>query len=83
MRHLLNWFWHKKLFQCPAVEISLGGSTTNCHAYDVWVHGCALMIASNKWDEQVAQLPVEKDEELLRDNAIVLRVPSGHRLYED
>ena len=37
----------KKLFQSPATKCRLGCSVTNCHAYDVYVSGVAMMIASN------------------------------------
>ena len=44
----------KKLFQAPAVDVTLGASTTNCHAYTVWVHSVKMVIASNTWSSDAA-----------------------------
>merc|ERR1712051_441429 len=53
----------KKLFQAPAVPVRLGMSTTNCHAYSVFVSGVGLMIASNTWISELQDLTREEDRE--------------------
>ena len=63
----------KKLFQCPQNEVSLGASSTNCHAYSVWVHRCLFVICSNRWTRDLESL-AEEDKEWLRANSFVLQV---------
>ena len=66
----------KKLFQCPPVEVSLGMSTTNCHAYNIFVSGCKFVICSNTWIEDVARMDKEGDREWLGANSFVANVGS-------
>jgi len=50
----------RKLFQCPAAWISLGNSTTNCHAYDVCLYRIPIIICSNNWSYKLNKLtPVD------------------------
>ena len=64
----------KKLFQAPPVDCRMGASNTNCHAYDVYVSGVAMMIASNTWESEVAALKRHEDRDWLRDNSMVVDV---------
>ena len=66
----------KKLFQCPPTEVRLGCSVTNCHAYDVFVSGVAMVIASNTWSEELNALEREEDVRWLNSNSIVCNVGS-------
>ena len=66
----------KKLFQAPAVYVRLGCSTTNCHAYDVFVSGVALMISSNTWVTEHAALKREADRNWIANNSILVDVGS-------
>ena len=60
----------KKLFQSPPVRVMLGQSTTNCHAYSVFVSGIGMMVCSNTWTEQL-QLLSDRDKSWLEDNSMV------------
>ena len=64
----------RKLFQAPPTPVRLGCSTTNCHAYDVFVSGVAMVIASNTWVSDVKRLKKVEDRRWLRDNAMVVEV---------
>jgi hypothetical protein len=62
-----------KLFQAPAVDVTLGASTTNCHAYTVWVHSVKMVVASNTWNTD-ADVCKPLDRAWLRENSVVLTV---------
>ena len=64
----------KLLIQGPPDFVSLGCSTTNCHAYQVFVSGIQFVICSNKWISQVEELKCIEDRQWLHDNSIVLDV---------
>ena len=64
----------KLLIQGPPDFVSLGCSTTNCHAYQVFVSGIQFVICSNKWISEVDNLECVEDREWLRENSIVLDV---------
>ena len=64
----------KKLFQSPASKCRLGCSVTNCHAYDVYVSGVAMMIASNTWETELKELKRDEDRAWLKANSIVVKV---------
>ena len=59
------------LFQAPPSPVRLGCSTTNCHAYDVFISGVGLMIASNTWKADLAALQQDEDRQWLVDNTFV------------
>jgi len=63
----------KKLFQGPAVEVVLGCSGTNCHAYKVWVHGVRMVVSSNRWDTELLVMPAS-DADWLRSNSVFVQV---------
>ena len=73
----------KKLFQGPAVPVALGMSTTNCHAYSVFVSGIGLMIASNTWMSELEGLEREEDREWRMANSVVLQVESPLWIEDD
>ena len=64
---------HKKLFQAGPMPCQMQTSTTNCHAYDVYVGGKMIVICSNIWQERLAALSVA-DAEWLHRNSVYLRV---------
>ena len=65
----------KKLFQCPATEVLLGCSTTNCHAYEVFVSGIGMIVCSNTWSEEIATMS-PADQDWLAANSIYMKVSS-------
>jgi hypothetical protein len=70
----------KLLIQGPPDWVKLGCSTTNCHAYEVFVSGIQFVICSNKWISELANLRQVEDREWLADNSFVIDV--GHdRMY--
>ena len=68
----------KKLFQAPPVDVAMGSSATNCHAYSVFVSGVKFVVCSNDWTPKKQLLPVE-DQAWLDHNSIVLKVED--RMY--
>ena len=66
----------KLLIQGPPDFVSLGCSTTNCHAYQVFVSGIQFVICSNKWISEVEALDCVEDRDWLNENSIVLDVGS-------
>ena len=48
---------YKKVFQSGIDFAKIAGSATNNQAYTVWMHGIKQVAASNKWEEQLAELP--------------------------
>ena len=60
----------KLLMQGPPCLVKLGQSTTNCHAYDVFVSGIMLIICSNTWAEDVEALAKKGDREWIYDNQV-------------
>eukprot|EP00969_Alexandrium_andersonii_P247524 10937656-Alexandrium_andersonii.AAC.1 len=64
----------RKLFQAPSADIQLGCSTTNCHAYSVFVSGTMTVICSTTWRAQVAQLTFAGDREWIEPNSVVVDV---------
>ena len=64
----------RRLFQAPPCWVDLGCSTTNCHKYQVFLSGMMLMVASNTWTQQVAQLEHAGDRQWLGANSYVVHV---------
>ena len=64
---------HKKLFQAPATELSLGNSSTNCYAYTRWLHQKLLVVSTNRWFTELEELP-SVDASWLTQNALVIHV---------
>ena len=67
----------EKLFQAPPTPVRLGCSTTNCHAYDVFISGVGLMSASNTCLADLAALKRVEDRQWLVQNSIVVDVGSS------
>ena len=64
----------RRLFQAPPCWVDLGCSTTNCHKYQVFLSGMMLIVASNTWTQQLAQLEHAGDRQWLGANAYVVHV---------
>ena len=62
---------HKKLFQGGVEEVTMSSSATNMYSYTVWVYGCMLIVTSNHWERDLAELS-EEDANWLRGNSIVV-----------
>ena len=60
----------KLLMQGPPCLVKLGQSTTNCHAYDVFVSGIMLIICSNTWAEDVMNLRKKGDRDWIYENQV-------------
>ena len=65
---------YRKLFQCPASWITLGVSPTGRDVYKVWLSDAAHVIASNRWQQDLAQLPNPADRRWVTENQVYLRV---------
>ena len=64
----------RKLFQCPAAWIDLGGdSNTGAFTYRVWVNYAVMVIGSNCWTERLEQLPFS-DAAWIMANQVLVRV---------
>ena len=60
---------NKKFFQAQAVPVKMGTSTTNCHAYEVYVHKVPIIVACNDWVELLLNLEKASDREWLDSNS--------------
>ena len=65
----------KKLFQAPDQWVSMSHSQTNCHSYQVWMHGCMLIVCSNRWSQELTRLS-ECDRSWLVQNSVHVQVDS-------
>ena len=72
----------KLLIQGPPDWVALGCSTTNCHAYPVFVSGIQFVVCSNKWVSEVVALECIEDREWLDDNSIVIKI-GRKKMYMD
>ncbi len=72
----------KKLFQAPASWVGMASSGTNCHAYKVWVHGTKLIIGSNKWTAELAEMQ-EEDRKWIEDNQVFVKVDEALYLKDE
>ena len=52
----------------------MGTSTTNCHAYDIFVHRVPIIIACNDWVELTSKIEKESDKEWLESNSVLIVV---------
>ena len=66
---------NKELFQATNNWIRLGVSATNCHSYEVMVHGIKIIILSNKWSQELKELP-ESDRKWIVANQFYTRLLS-------
>ena len=65
----------KRLFQASTSWVNMSQSTTNCHAYSVWVHGVHMIVCTNKWTSELLKLPAE-DAIWLQQNSVHVLVDS-------
>ena len=65
----------KKVVQGPPALVGLASSGTNCHAYNVWVHNVKMIVCSNTWTSELAELSAE-DAWWLIDNSVHVTVDS-------
>jgi hypothetical protein len=65
---------NKKCVQAQAVPVTMGTSTTNCHAYDMFVHRVPIIIACNDWVELTSKIEKESDKEWLESNSVLIVV---------
>ena len=65
----------KKLFQAPAVPVTLGQSPTNTLTYSVWVFQKKLVCCTNVWEEGLDKMSHE-DVLWLQANSVVVHVGS-------
>lgn len=63
----------RKLFQAPDCPVQLGASATNCHAYEVFVHGIRMVCCSNVWRRELSQLCAD-DQDWIAANSVYVRV---------
>ena len=64
---------NRKLFQCPASFVELGFSPTGNLTYTVMVNKAVMVVCSNRWDEQLADLP-RGDRDWIKGNCVVVYV---------
>ena len=67
---------NRKLFQHTATLIDLGHSPTGQHIKHVWLNDAVSIIATNRWEEDVATLPSQSDKDWIHANTIVVPVLS-------
>ena len=65
---------NRKLFQAPACLIDLGHSPTGRDVYRVFLNDAVLVIASNKWTDEVANLASESDRAWIIANQVLVVV---------
>jgi hypothetical protein len=63
----------KKTVQGPPTMVGLASSGTNCHAYNVWVHNVKMIVSSNTWTQELAEL-APADAWWLIDNSVHVTV---------
>ena len=61
-----------KLFQARASYVTLASSGTNCHAYQVWMWAKRLIVSSNRWSMELAQVPSADRDWLVADSVHVM-----------
>ena len=64
---------YKKLFQASTSWTVCGTSRTNVHAYKIWAHRVGLIVASNRWMDDLRKLSVE-DAMWLHANSVYVPV---------
>ena len=64
---------NRKLFQAPAAFVDVGHSPTGRDVYWVFLNDAALVISSNKWSEQLNQIPAG-DRDWIEKNQVMVVV---------
>ena len=72
----------KLLIQCPPCLVKLGQSSTNCHAYDVFVSGIMLIICSNTWEEDVENMRKKGDRDWIKENQVYYNTGTEPLFFE-
>ena len=70
-RHVDTVIANKKLFQAPPCMLQMAQSATNCHSYEICLHGIMLVICTNCWTEELAQQPHHHREWLVQNSVLV------------
>ena len=73
----------KLLMQCPPCLVKLGQSSTNCHAYDVFVSGIMMIICSNTWASDVDNLRKKGDRDWIKENQVYYNTGSEPLFFLD
>ena len=63
----------KKLFQASVNRTTYGSSATNIFVHTVWMHGIQLVVGSNVWAAEVANLD-KPDQEWISQNSVYIHV---------
>ena len=64
---------YRRLFQAPNTRVIIGSSPTNRDAYGVYLHDCAIVVASNTWEEELKALNAE-NQNWLQSNMVFLNI---------
>ena len=64
---------HKALFQGRNAWVDMATSGTNCYSYKVWAYGTMMVVASNKWQQELDAMPTV-DSAWLRENSVYVNV---------
>ena len=64
---------YRRLLQAPNGRVIIGSSPTNRDTYGVYLHHCALVVASNSWHVELPALPAA-DQEWLKANMVFMEV---------
>jgi hypothetical protein len=64
---------NKKLFQAGNSWVQMARSSTNCHSYQIWAWKVKMVICSNRWGIEVANLP-SVDANWLLGNSVHVKV---------
>ena len=60
---------YKRHFQAPSTLLDCGLSSTNCHAYKVWLYQQLLIVTSNTWSEELNAVAAS-DREWIEANSL-------------
>ena len=71
---------NRKVFQHPLCQVDIGHSPTGQHVRRYFLGNSCSIVATNKWHQDVAQLPVG-DQEWLASNTVVLEIDQP--MWED
>ena len=75
---------YRKVFQCPAHDLTLGQSATNTFTYSRWIAGTRMIVAANAWSESLIKMEQDgkgEDVHWIRNNTFHARIEEGQKLY--
>ena len=61
---------NRKLFQAPCCLLDLGHSPTGRDVYRIWLNDAVLVIASNRWTEELEAVESESDRAWIKANQV-------------